>query len=354
MITSYDTKTQGRRWRVRIYDRRLGRNVHVGSYATRREARDAEAAALLAETPITASDATVVQWRELWIAAGEGRVRESTRRWWAGQTRAFALEHGHRPLSAIDRLVAMQWATEHRATVQALSAMWTAAVQLELVPTNPWRGLGQQRRRHLEPGWLTATDVAALEQAARDAFPGPYGRLVAALVLTGAYVGLRPGEIAGLRWGDLDPAQGRIHVRRQAESRTREFTAPKNGLARTVVYPPVVQRAITAAPRLHRELVFVGPRGGILFGPTRDRVWGRVRARAGRPDMVLHELRHYCATWLTEQGLSSSDVAIQLGHTDGGALVESTYGHARADPALERLTTALATATTTQAEEAAS
>jgi hypothetical protein len=52
-----------------------------------------------------------------------------------------------------------------------------------------------------------------------------------------------------------------------------------------------------------------------------------VRAAFGRPTMALHELCHFCATYFLELGLAPADVAVQLGHTDGGALVMSTYGH---------------------------
>lgn len=41
----------------------------------------------------------------------------------------------------------------------------------------------------------------------------------------------------------------------------------------------------------------------------------------------MSELRHCCATHLLELGVSHADVAVQLGHTDGGALEMSTYGH---------------------------
>jgi integrase len=53
--------------------------------------------------------------------------------------------------------------------------------------------------------------------------------------------------------------------------------------------------------------------------------------------MDFYELRHFCATHLLELGVSHADVAIQLGHTDGGALVMSTYGHPSEDLARERL-----------------
>ena len=53
--------------------------------------------------------------------------------------------------------------------------------------------------------------------------------------------------------------------------------------------------------------------------------------------MNFYELRHFCATHLLELGVSHADVAVQLGHTAGEALVMSTYGHPSEDAAHERL-----------------
>jgi integrase len=58
---------------------------------------------------------------------------------------------------------------------------------------------------------------------------------------------------------------------------------------------------------------------------------------AGRRDLDLHELRHAAATMLLERGVAHADVAVQLGHEDGGALVMSRYGHPSRDPARHRL-----------------
>jgi integrase len=59
--------------------------------------------------------------------------------------------------------------------------------------------------------------------------------------------------------------------------------------------------------------------------PTRS---GWVRQRWGKRDKLeLYELRHACATLLMERGLPPHVVANQLGHTDGGALVQRLYGH---------------------------
>jgi integrase len=65
------------------------------------------------------------------------------------------------------------------------------------------------------------------------------------------------------------------------------------------------------------------------------------RANGGR-DLDLHELRHACATLLLERGLAPADVAVRLGHTDGGRLVMTLYGHPDEDRARDRLDLAFA------------
>jgi integrase len=57
----------------------------------------------------------------------------------------------------------------------------------------------------------------------------------------------------------------------------------------------------------------------------------------------LYELRHFAATWMLESpedgglGLSPADVAVQLGHRDGGRLVMTLYGHPSEDFARKRI-----------------
>jgi integrase len=54
--------------------------------------------------------------------------------------------------------------------------------------------------------------------------------------------------------------------------------------------------------------------------------------------MDLYELRHFCASWLlNDLGLPPQDVAHQLGHTDGGALVQKLYGHPSEKLARDRI-----------------
>jgi integrase len=86
----------------------------------------------------------------------------------------------------------------------------------------------------------------------------------------------------------------------------------------------------------------VTPRGRRFTKSSLYYYWNPVRAAFGRPGMDFYELRHFCATHMLELGVSHADIAMQLGHTDGGALVMSTYGHPTEDGARERVKRAYA------------
>ena len=105
-----------------------------------------------------------------------------------------------------------------------------------------------------------------------------------------------------------------------------------------MVLPRPAREALVDVPRLSDEpWVFTGRTGRRFTRPTLAHTWHPVRALAGRPEMDFYELRHFCATYLLERGLSPSDVAVQLGHTDNGALVMSTYGQPSEDAARRRI-----------------
>jgi len=75
-----------------------------------------------------------------------------------------------------------------------------------------------------------------------------------------------------------------------------------------------------------------------MTGRVQHYYWNPVRCRFGRPSMDFYELRHFCAAWLfNDLELPAQDVAHQLGHTDGGALVQRLYGHPSERLARERI-----------------
>jgi integrase len=86
------------------------------------------------------------------------------------------------------------------------SGIFTRAVNLGLIDTNPWNAVRLQESRAPEPtvAYTLERNLAILKALS--------GRIVAALVFAlAAFLGLRPSEIAGLKWEDI--FDDMIHVR---------------------------------------------------------------------------------------------------------------------------------------------
>jgi integrase len=219
--------------------------------------------------------------------------------------------------------------------------MFSDARRTGFIDHNPFAGLrltGTRGRKDLDV--LSREEVERLAECATEVWAGEVALSVRALILCAAFVGMRPAELYGLRWSDLDLRQSEIRVERQYSAKSRTFELPKNGLKRTIVLTAPAKAALLSMPRpvSTDELIFRGSRGGALTGRTQHYYWHPVRCRFGLPSMDLYELRHFCGAWLfNDLELPAQDVAHQLGHTDGGALVQRLYGHPSERLARERI-----------------
>ncbi|MGA9284215.1 MAG: tyrosine-type recombinase/integrase [Solirubrobacteraceae bacterium] len=192
---------------------------------------------------------------------------------------------------------------------------------------------------------LTRGEVDQLAAYAVEVWSGEVALTICALILMAGFVGMRPAELYGLRWSDIDIRADEIHVERQYSASTRSFELPKNGKTRTIVLTAPAKAGLLAMPRPvdGDAVVFRGKKGGVLTGRTQHYYWHPVHCRFGRPSMDFYELRHFCGSWLfNDLELPAQDVAHQLGHTDGGALVQRLYGHPSERLARERIKRATA------------
>jgi integrase len=214
--------------------------------------------------------------------------------------------------------------------------MFTDAINDGLHPSpNPFASLRlEQPRGRKDLIALREPEVHALADAALQVH-GSFGSAFRAMILFAAYVGLRPGELYALERSDVRGDEVTI---RQSLDGTGQIKRPKNGRERIVILPPQARGALQdVTPWVDVPWLFTTPRGRRFSKGTHLYYWRPVRAAFGRPTMDFYELRHFCATHLLELGVSHADVAVQLGHTDGGALVMSTYGHPTEQEARERL-----------------
>lgn len=337
-------KNQRGKWIAQVYDPDSRRMRHVGSFDTRREAQDAEAKH---RTLRLGPSVTVGEFAERWMTDyAQTRPKASTRKHNQERVARFATSYGSKRMSAIDRRTARAWALEHPGELSALRAMFTDALNDDLVPSNPFAGLGlrqKRAKRDLAPDWLTEADVLTLADTALDVHDEINGQIVRAAILTSAYTGIRPGELFALEARDV--LDGELMVERAISSSTKEIGAPKNGKARRIVLPRVAAEAIATMPRLHDRLLFTSPSGRQLYLSAWHAQWNPVRqafkTRTGHDGkLAYYELRHWAATHMIQLGLSASDVGYQLGHVDG-ILVMNTYSHPSEAQARDRIRDAL-------------
>lgn len=315
-------RRRGKRWTASGYDKALGRKRHLGTFDTRREAEQVEARWKLRTA--RRGEETCDSFAERWTR-DYPRPRESTNKHNAERIKLFARDFAGVRLADVDRPSARAWAVRHRGHLGAVRAMFNDAVSDGLCDVNPFAKLrlpSSRGRRDIVA--LTEAQLHELADKAPGVLPG-YGVEYRALVLFAGYTGVRPGELFALRRDDIIGEH--LRIERALAPSTRKIGPTKNGRPRTVVIPPPASAALAEVPPHAGGLLFTGPRGGMLTQSSHHRVWSLVRVAAGRPELDFYELRHCAATMLLERGVTPWDVAVQLGHTDGGQLVQEVYGH---------------------------
>jgi integrase len=187
------------------------------------------------------------------------------------------------------------------------------------------------------PAKMHVHDVAQtvdLLEALRD------NRLFPAVLLA-ALCGLRRGEIAALRWGQVDLQAGSLAVVQSAEQtkRTVRYKEPKTGRARTVALSPMMVEELRAHRlRQAEELLRLGIRvtdetfvvaraDGLPLQPdTLTQEWKRLVAKTGLPRIRFHDLRHSHATHLLASGVHPKIASERLGHSKVGITLD-LYSH---------------------------
>ena len=331
---------RGDRWVAKFQSE--GRQIWVpgGPWRTKAEARRAEARhrdLLESGDRGESCAAFAARWPAEWP-----RDAVATRRLYERAARSFANHFGDAPLPGVGRAEARAWAIQvPRNLSKAIAAMYEDARDVGLVDANPFAGLRLPRGSHAAIAPPSTEELDRLLGAC--AVLGGYGEEFRALVEFAAWTGLRSSEVQALRWADVEPE--RVWVRR-ARKDDGSYGRPKNGRERSLPFLEPARVLHRVPRRAGCEFVFHTPRGLPLSKGTLHYHWELVREASGtsaprRADGLrpirFHDLRHFCATALLEEGASHFDVSVMLGHEDGGALVMSRYGHPSKDAARRRL-----------------
>lgn len=203
-----------------------------------------------------------------------------------------------------------------------LSRLLQLAVDDGLIASNPCRSLGRARGKAFDsdPVARALTDQQVARMLDLTAFH-PFGqRALAGL----SFTGLRLGELAGLRWDDLDLGRGVITVRRtlSPDGSGRMLARPtKSGRVRYVPVLDELLPILDAARAAGFEHIFTGVRGGPFDSGNLARAvrWFQLRDLiATFPDgagLRFHDLRHTYLTRLTRLGIAPADIQRVAGHS---------------------------------------
>jgi integrase len=205
---------------------------------------------------------------------------------------------------------------------------------VDVNPVESWKR-GRPRRRSSSAALqvppekvLSAEELQSVLSVAASDYPGSFP-----LILFLADTGARFGEMAALRWGDVDLEARTARIARSFSSGER-LGPTKTGRERTV---ELSERLCAALAELHPNvfpvpedaLVFPNQAGGFLQGTNfRARVFAKVIRKALGPKRhyTPHGLRHTWASLHMARGTPLKWIQEQGGWTTAKLLLD-TYGH---------------------------
>lgn len=215
------------------------------------------------------------------------------------------------------------------------------AVRWGLVSRNVCDLVSPPRRERYEIQALTLEQVHRLLDAAK-------GHYMEALFYLALATGMRRGELMGLKWQDIDFAQGVLQVRRILSRIPTKM--PGKGYVEAEPKTQKSRRSIVIAPfaldalKQHRKRQLeaklkAGPDWqehdyvfctsiGTYLNPTYDilRQLKILLKNAGLPDIRFHDLRHSAATLLLAAGVHPKVVQEILGHSNISMTMD-VYSH---------------------------
>jgi integrase len=341
---------------IDVHDANGARKRRWHSFAgTKREAQ-VECARLLTElkagTAVEPSRMTVAAFLERWLEHMQGQVSPRSHERYAELCRKnVAPLMGHLTLTKlqpahISQAYAKALASGRRNGQGGLSARTVGhmhrvlrealqqAIGWQLLARNPADACKPPKVEHKPMRTYDLAQTAELLAAMRGT------RFFIPVVLA-VLCGLRRGEIAALRWGQVDLDKGQLAVIQSAEQ-TRagvRYKEPKSGRTRTVALSAIVIEEL----RAHRikqaqELLRLGLRatdatfvcaredGQPLQPLTLTHDWERKLSKTALPRIRFHDLRHAHATHLLSSGVHPKVASERLGHSKIGITLD-LYSH---------------------------
>ncbi|MGD6831398.1 tyrosine-type recombinase/integrase [Sutcliffiella halmapala] len=154
------------------------------------------------------------------------------------------------------------------------------------------------------------------------------------------HCGLRRGEILGLRWKDIDLADGQLRVTQSLRPRQglKKGTKTDSGIRSITVSPfvlselqkhrkTILEERLACEEYFDNDLVVCRSNGLPVSLGNFDKFWKRIIKNTGMRYIRFHDLRHTCASLLLSTGKVHSKVIQELlGHSSISITMDN-YSH---------------------------
>ena len=192
-----------------------------------------------------------------------------------------------------------------------------AKSELEWDIPNPAKG-----RRLKEPEgrirWITRQEADTLLKAAHST---PH---LVDFIKLGLHTGMRKGEMLGLEWSRVDLEKGLLYLGCEHQKNGKHGSVPINSVAMEALLSRDSHRKKYCADT---KWVFCTRQGKKIDNIKKG--FTTACEKAGIENFHPHDLRHTCATWLVQAGVSIREVAEVLRHSD--IRVTMRYAHLAPD-----------------------
>lgn len=210
-----------------------------------------------------------------------------------------------------------------------------AAERQEYITKNPMRAVSPPKKRQREAKFYTPEQLGIL-------LDKTVGTRLELPVFICAYLGLRRGELCGLRWNDVDLEHKTITIentRTQAGKKEIEKGTKTASSTRTLYLPDTLCDMLKAAKE-HQQACraeyknayddndyVVVMEDGRPFRPNYlSELFSKFLADNDLPKIVLHELRHTFASLSNQAGIPAYNIGKALGHSTP-ATTQKIYTH---------------------------
>lgn len=215
-----------------------------------------------------------------------------------------------------------------------LSSVFMDACNKEVIAKNPVAQMERLPSKKQDHVFMTTLEIAELCKSVE-------GTKLELPVTLAVYLGLRRGEVLGLRWKDVDFEAGVLHIRNtrtKAGASVIEKEPKTENSKRKLSMPDEVRKVLLKAQRDQREIrltykkykdsgyVFTRHDGSPFSPNYLSDIFTEHVKKCGMKHITFHGLRHTFASIANNAGVAIGEISSTMGHSNIG-VTASVYTH---------------------------